>query len=272
MKKIITLGFLLLFQFVQAQTAHHFTIPGYIGSGAYSKRFTDVFSFVSNPAVVPSEKAIQVGVYAEKKFLLNELNQYVLAISIPAPGASIGILSNYVGFANYSETQVGVAYAKNLGAIHLGTRFNYSNIRIAGYGTNGFIHADIGMIWQVSEKLFTGVHLKNIVFSSLSGTKEEKPGLIYTMGIGYEISEAVFLSSEINKEESNPLTLLIRLQYKAGDRLTFRAGINTLTASPFLGAGWKWNNIRLEITGGFHPQLGVTPGLLLIFVPQKKQS
>lgn len=44
-----------------------------------------------------------------------------------------------------------------------------------------------------------------------------------------------------------------------------RAGITSATSTSYAGAGVNWNNFRLDVTGSYHPQLGLSPGLLFIF-------
>jgi hypothetical protein len=44
-----------------------------------------------------------------------------------------------------------------------------------------------------------------------------------------------------------------------------RAGIETATSSAYFGIGLSLKSFRLDVTTGYHPQLGITPGLLLLF-------
>ena len=41
-------------------------------------------------------------------------------------------------------------------------------------------------------------------------------------------------------------------------------GIASENESPYAGAGVSWNNLRLDISASYHPQLGFSPGLMLI--------
>ena len=271
LKKFIFHSFWLL-QFAQAQTTHHFSASDYTGAGAYSKKFTDVFSFTANPAALSQTALFGAGIFSERKFLLKELNIYTIAVAIPSAYGGIGIAARYSGFSEYNETQLGLAYGKSLGLIDIGVQFNYSAIRIAGFGNSGVVHADAGMVWHVMEKLHTGVHIMNVVAGKLSGNKEEKPALIYKLGFGYEASDIIFISTEIQKEENKPVTLIAVLQYIVAGKFYLRGGITTATGSPWLGAGWSWKNFRIDITSSYHPQLGISPGLLLIFSDKKKKD
>src|SRR5438045_1084491 len=107
----------------------------YTGPGAYSNNHIDVFSFHANQAALAKLNNISAGIYGEKRFLLNELGLYDAAIAIPTSSGNFGIDARYYGFADYNESQIGLAYARSLGnKVDVGVQFNYYNIRVAGYG------------------------------------------------------------------------------------------------------------------------------------------
>jgi hypothetical protein len=54
-------------------------------------------------------------------------------------------------------------------------------------------------------------------------------------------------------------------QYKFTSQLLARAGISSATTSGWAGIGLLWKAFRLDVTASYHSQLGVTPGLLLLF-------
>jgi hypothetical protein len=62
------------------------------------------------------------------------------------------------------------------------------------------------------------------------------------------------------------------LQYKFLPQLLARAGIATNSSNLYAGVGLFLKNFRLDVTAGYHPQLGVTPGLLIIYDFKKKNN
>ncbi|WP_315821122.1 hypothetical protein [Paraflavitalea speifideaquila] len=80
------------------------------------------------------------------------------------------------------------------------------------------------------------------------------------------------VSADIIKAEEKPVTVQAGLQYILDNRFFMRAGIATHTTTPWLGIGWCWKNIRADITGSYHPQLGISPGLMLIFMANKERQ
>jgi len=241
------------------------------GAGAYSKHFADVFSFCSNPAALGNTTVGAVGVANELKFLLDAPGSYTIAASLPISLGGIGINCNHSGFDVYKETRAGLAYGKCLGPVAIGAQFNYTSISIAGYGKVSVIHFDLGTIWQVSEKLYSGIRIKNPIGGKFGSIGNEKLAFDYTIGLGYEASESVFISTEIIKEEDRSVNVLLSLNYRLDNKFYLRGGISTATTSPWLSGGLAWKNIRVDITSSFHPQLGITPGLSLIYSAIKHQ-
>jgi hypothetical protein len=55
------------------------------------------------------------------------------------------------------------------------------------------------------------------------------------------------------------------MQYKLLPQLLTRAGISSATSSFYIGLGLMIKSLRIDVTTSYHPQLGITPGLLLLF-------
>lgn len=245
----------------------------YIGLGAYSINHVDAFSFTSNQAALAQIKTTAVGVYGEKRFLLSSTNLYSAVAVLPTKQGNFGLQADYFGYKNYNESQIGIAYARSLGSkLDIGIKFNYYGFRIPAYGNSSAINFEIGAIAHLSEKLHVGIHAYNPVGGKLSKTDNEKLSSIYKFGIGYEASDKFFVSTEIIKEEGQPVNLEAGVQYNFMKQFFVRAGTSTETTNSYVGAGISWKSFRLDITGGYHPQLGFTPGLLLMINFNKKEE
>lgn len=245
----------------------------YTGLGAYSKSHADVFSFTNNQASLASVKNASAGVYAERRFLLEELSLYQAALALPTASGNFGVKAGYYGFSDYNESQLGLAYARRLGEkADVGVQFNYHAVNINSYGNASSINFEIGAIFHISDKLHTGVHVYNPVGSKLGKNENEKFVSVYTIGFGYEASENFFISTQIEKEENQPVNVNTGLQYHFLPQVMARAGIASSTSGIYLGTGLFLKSFRLDVTAAFHPQLGVTPGLLFLFNFNNKQN
>lgn len=236
----------------------------YIGLGAYSTDHVDAFSFTSNQAALAQIKNTAVGVYGEKRFLLSSTSLYSGVAVLQTSKGNFGLQADYFGFKNYNESQIGLAYARSLGRMDIGIKFNYYAFRILAYGNSSAINFELGAITHLSEKLHVGIHVYNPVGGNLSKTGDEKLGSVYKFGMGYEASEKFLVSAEIIKQEDRPINVDAGVQYNFMKQFFIRAGTSTETANSYVGGGISWKIYRLDITAGYHPQLGFTPGILLI--------
>ena len=237
----------------------------YISLGAYSKEQVDVFSFGNNQAALASMKSAAVGVYGERRFLLTETSLYSFAAAVPTSLGNFGLQLNYSGFKNFNENKIGLAYSRSLGSkLDIGIQFNYYGYRIPTYGNASTINFEAGAIVHFSEKLSGGIHIYNPIAGKLGKNGDEKLAAAYKLGAGYDASENFYVSAEIIKEEDKPVNVTGGIQYRFKKQFFVRAGFVGETSSGFGGVGLAWKALRLDISANYHPQLGFSPGLLLI--------
>lgn len=257
--------FILFSSNIFSQAVRQPIAAGYIGLGAYSINHVDAFSFTSNQAALAQIKNSAAGIYAEKRFLLSSTNMYSAIAVLSTKQGNFGLQADYFGYKNYNESQIGLAYARSLGSkLDIGIKFNYYEFRIPAYGNSSAVNFELGAIAHLSEKLHAGIHAYNPVGGKLSKTDNEKLSSIYKFGIGYEASDKFFVSTEIIKEEDQPVNVDVGVQYNFMKQFFVRAGTSTETTISYVGAGISWKNFRLDISGSYHQQLGFTPGLMLI--------
>jgi hypothetical protein len=258
--------FILFASLLQGQTLRRPVAANYIGLGAYSLNHVDVFSFTANPASLAQLKNASAGVYGERRFLLSELNDYTAAVGLPTRTGNFGFAANYYGFSDYNDTRLGLAYGRKLGSkVDIGAQFNYHGIRIAGYGNATAISFELGTVLHLTDKLHAGIHVANPVGGKFGKEEQEKLPSVYTVGLGYDASEKFLVSAEIEKEEDQPVNVNAGIQYKLLPELLARAGVSTATSTGWIGLGLTIKSLRVDLTASYHPQLGITPGLLLLF-------
>jgi hypothetical protein len=166
---------------------------------------------------------------------------------------------------------MGLAYARRLGStVDIGVQFNYNGIQVAGYGNSSAINFEIGTIFHLTDKLHAGVHVYNPVGGKYGKNSEEKLASVYTVGLGYEASDKFFICTEIEKEENQTVNVNAGMQYKFLPQFMVRAGIATNTSNVYAGVGLFLKTFRLDVVASYHPQLGVTPGLMLVYNFSKK--
>ena len=248
-----------------AQSLRYSMSQPYISLSAYSDHQNDALSFTGNQAALANTKHAGIGIFGERRFMLKETSVYTLGAAVPTRLGNLGIQINYSGFKNFKENTIGLAYARKLGKlVDVGVQFNYYSYRVPAYGNASAINFEIGALFHLTDKLNAGVHVYNPVGGKLGKSSEEKLAAAYKMGLGYDASEKFFISAEIIKEENKVVNVVAGLQYQFAKQFFAKAGFVSESGSGYAGAGVGWKNFRLDIASGYHPQLGFSPGILLI--------
>jgi hypothetical protein len=259
------LVFLLIASVLQAQVIRQPLSIRYAGLGAYSKNFVDVFSATTNQASLAQLKSGGFGVYGERRYLLEELNQFSAIVAYPTSGGTFALQGDYFGFSSYNENQLGLAYGRKITEqVDIGVKFNYHTVQIAGYGNASAVNFEAGTIIHLTDNLHAGLHVYNPLSSKLGKNSNEKLASVYQIGTGYEASDKVFLSAEITKQEDLPLSVSAGMQYNVSENVFLRGGISTLSNNSYFGVGLQLGFARVDLNTAYHPQLGFTPGILLL--------
>lgn len=247
----------------------------YISLGAYSTLQTDPFAFTNNQAALASIQQSGAAVFGERRFLLKENSLYGFATAFKSGYGNFGISGNYAGFQNFNENKIGLAYARSLGTkVNLGVQFNYYNYQIPSYNSASAINFEIGAIVHLTDQLNAGLHAYNPVGGKLGKTGDEKLASAYSLGFGYDASKNFYVSTEIVKEEDKDVNIIGGVQYNFAKRFFARAGFMSETGSGFAGFGLGIQNLRLDFSASYHPQLGLSPGIMLIanFGKEKQEN
>ena len=272
--KILLLALLIInVNQLLAQSLRHSLAQPYISLSAYSLKQNDPLSFTGNQAALARVKSAGVGVFGERRFVLSETSVYTLGASLPTRLGNFGIQLNYAGFKNFNENKIGLAYARRLGKlVDIGVQFNYYGYRIPSYGNASTINFEIGAMLHLTDRLNAGIHVYNPVGGKLGKNSDEKLAASYKFGLGYDASDRFFISSEIIKEEDKAVNVIVGMQYHFAKQFFVKAGFISESTTAYAGAGVAWKNLRVDISSGYHPQLGFSPGLLLIinFKPTEK--
>lgn len=249
-----------------AQTVLPPALPAYTAVNTYSVKFADAFSGAGNQALLSSLPEPVAGVYCERRFMLKELAFYAAAVTWPLQRSGLGMSIQYFGGQLFNISSVGIGYGRKLDEkIAIGMQFNYLSVHTAGYGNNNTCNAELGLLWQATESLYFGVHVYNLAGKQLNKTIPDKPATVFKVGLGYDISDKAFTSIEIEKTEDRPAGFNTGIQYIFARQFIGRIAIITGNSSYCVGLGWQWKYFRADIVSSWHPQLGLTPSLMLLF-------
>jgi hypothetical protein len=258
---------------LEAQNVKQPLSVGYVAMGANSNKFSDIFSATSNQASLANLKGSAFAVYGEKRFMLDDLNGFTAIVGMPTTSGSFGFQADYFGSSLFNENELGLIYARKISKeIEVGAKFNYHTVKAAGYGSLSAVNFEAGAIFHLTEKLHSGIHVYNPAGRMLGKTASEKLASIYCFGLGYEVSEKLFLSSEIIKQEDMPIGARVGVQYDLHSLIFIRSGISTVNNSSYTSVGINVSFGRIDLNTSYHPQLGFSPGILLLINLKKREG
>lgn len=249
----------------QAQFPAGAVLPNAV-AGAYSPLHADLFSLAQNTASLSLLKDPALGILGVRPYLLNELGQYRVLAALPTTRGNFGFRADIRGNGAYRENQLGIAYARDLGSkLSLGLQFTYNSFRISGYGQASAPGVEAGIILHLTEQVHSGIQVRNPIAGKWGPGKSERLPAVYILGIGYAPSPFFYGSVEMEKEEDQPVGLSFCLQYKPVTRFLLRAGMGSRASSAWVAAGFQLTRCRIDICSAFHTQLGITPGIAVLF-------
>ncbi|MET0463318.1 MAG: hypothetical protein ABW007_09190 [Chitinophagaceae bacterium] len=186
------------------------------------------------------------------------------------PG-NIAVQGYSTGFDSYRLSCLGLAAGRKLGTkASLGIRANYHQLKISAYGAAAAISADAGLVLHLSEKLHTGIQLCNPFGSDLR-EGVYIPGM-YNAGIGYDLSDQLYMSVEVLKEQSQTLNTILGIQYKPVPHLLIRLSVQTKEVSVVFGAGYTRSRLRIDLHSSYHLRLGMRSGIWLYWFWKKEDA
>lgn len=248
---------IILFNSAFAQSVNKSQSVPFPGTGPYTSQ-PDAFSFSTNPAALSNYKENLLGVFSERKFLMEENSIHALYLGLPTKKGNFGFLLNYSGFSNFNQYEIAGAYSKKLGDLSAGIQFGYSSLKITDYKNTNLLSATIGVVFKVNPKFYTGFQVANFIQSKY---KNQKLPSTFRIGCGYQPSVSVFLGMDITKEENVPGSVLILLKYNYNQKFFSGLSFNAANITTSGSAGIAWNNYRVDISAGYHQYLGVSPGI-----------
>jgi hypothetical protein len=241
------------------------TVPASARTGIYRNVQTNALHFTANQAALGHFKNFAAALYSEKRFLLQELSLFHLALAQPAGDGALGAQLAYSGNADYNTSKISFAYGRNLsGKVDAGIQFNYLNQYIRGYDNASQVTVEGGVVFHFSEVFHAGLQLCNPAGVLLDKTIGKVPAL-YTAGFTYQPSPQFGITAELVKTDKMPVAVQTGFEYRFAEKLWAKAGINSGTAAFFIAGGFGLKHFSIEAVGSVHPQLGFSPGLLLVF-------
>lgn len=205
----------------------------------------EVFGAWNEPGRMAALQRVAVGVYSEKRFMIDGWNVQALSVGFPAAGGVAGVKVLHAGIRPYTETQAGLMY---------GLRLGKSWMAAAGLGLGGGgAVAELGTVWETGKRCRIGMQCR----MGASGAGYGGVSLVFGVGSPVEVELAA------GKAAGYAISGRAQVLYKPMERFLLVGGYAAGPLFPYAGVGWAVGWWKMGIVGRWHPYLGVSPGIMV---------
>ena len=229
--------------------------------GESSLAISDVWSVNNNQGGLGYLENPEIGLYYTNRFLLKELSSQSFVFAYPTKYGNIAASVDYFGYAQQSEIQLGLAYARKFNKyISLGVKFDYLRYQqIEEYGSTQAILAEIGIISHPYKNIYVGAHVYNPSRSKFNTAIKKYAPTIFSIGLAYVPDKMVSLTAQVDKGIDYAATYKMGVELNLKQSLYIRAGINVSPNAYYLGLGYYFKNIKFDLAFSYQQILGVSP-------------
>ncbi len=235
--------------------------------GNSSVTIADVWAYQSNPGALAEVKKMAVSAAYETRFLLKEFQTQSIVYVQPLRS---GVFS--AGFTMNGNTvlrviRCGLGYSLRLfEKCSAGVQLNYQGISIVeNYGSHAAVTAECGALFCITENWRIGASVFNLGRAKLAAFDDERLPTKMRIGTSIQLSKAVMLSSEAEKDLNHPLRFKVGMEYLPHKSFAIRTGCQSSPISLSAGFGVHWAFFRLDFSTQYHQVLGWSPQMTFTY-------
>jgi hypothetical protein len=242
------------------------------GMGNVSVAVPDFWSLYNNQAVMPFYGKMAMGIYYDNRYLLKETSTAVLGFMLPLKNGSDVFSANlyHYGGGNFGEMKAGIAYSKSFASVFsFGLQFDYllDYFKDATYGKRSGFTFETGLYGQITKSFSIGFHVYNparLKMISYNNTTEYIPTIL-RLGLAYKFRGKCIVGLEAEKNLDTKMQVHAGIEYMISDFLILRGGLRFPDFSFSLGLGTQLKSLSIDFASSYHPYLGYSPQLSLIY-------
>lgn len=235
--------------------------------GGASVALQGFWSVFNNPAGMNGLSGPAAGLYADNRFFVRELTGSRVGAVVPAGHASFGIALGWTGTGLYGELEGGLRVALQLArGFSAGVSADYLQVRIAeGYGSGHYATCGFGLAYSGPGGFSAGIHLLNPLSLSPHTVPPARLLPVLCCGLAQNIGGNATVSAEVEKDQEHPLILRVGAELRLAGNAFARVGASTGPAVLTFGCGFAPGKLVIDVSAGYHPALGFSPGLSLVY-------
>ncbi len=211
-----------------------------------------------NPASIATSNIFSVSFFGTHLFQMKELQYITAAVNIPFAMGNWGIAFKTFGNSMYSESSVGFGWASSISRnIYFGALVKKEQLQIKGYGSDGILLFDVGLLFNVGKNITIGGAVFNLRKSSNSSYQQSIP-LTYRSGLCWKIVKDFLFSFDLISSENIGFNSRFGCECMIWQKFWVRFGIEKNLPCFSSGMGIKWKKIFVDYAVRFHHYLGST--------------
>ena len=115
-----------------------------------------------------------------------------------------------------------MSYGKKINEwVSAGIQLNYYLINKMYFGNNSSINVDFSLLGRVTDQLYAGFQLHNLMPSG-SDKSDQRIPFQFSSGFGYTVTKEVFLGLMIRKIENIPVDIIPEIDYNINETFSAR--------------------------------------------------
>jgi hypothetical protein len=226
--------------------------------------FADHWACYHNQAALAFTKNPSVGIFAQNRYNIKELNSGAIAFALPLKNVGTFGISYYI-FNNsniYNRQKISLAYAKLLGkSISAGVQFDLLYTHIENYQNNLSFCGEIGLLYKLSKNWEIGVHVFNLTAAKYKEYENEQIPTIMKIGAAWHVGENTVIIGEVENSSYSNFTVRGGLEYEISKKVAFQLGMKSNPWINSFGFSYKAKGLRINIAMEYHQLLGISPGI-----------
>lgn len=268
MKRLFSFVFIALF-FISAKADNYPVGANSLGMANSTVALSSLWSVYSNQAALAMLEGINVGIYYDTRFNMQEFATKSLAFAASTSHGSFGFNFTNFGFSAFSDNKIGASYSLKLGdKIAAGIQLDYFLIhQEAYYGNLSAISGEIGIIAMPVDNLYIAAHVFNPWRAKIASYQNERLPTIFRLGAAYQFNDAFKGSFEVQKDLQYSALFKAGMQYEIFKNFMLRGGLsfNKQNVYPAFGIGYTFNGVTLDIAFENTHLLGTKTGIGLSY-------
>ncbi len=195
------------------------------------------------------------------RYNLKELATVSLAGAYGTRLGTFGILASRYGFESYSESKVGLAYARKIGrGLYLGGMLDLLQYSSEGHGTTNKITFEGSLYSELTDRIHMGVSFFSPGTVKLTEIQSIPSRL--SIGVKYMVSSKATLIADVTKIAERIAEVKLAVDYELTERVGLRMGSSVSLSTFHVGSYVSiTENIRLTGAYSYSNHLGSTPSV-----------